>query len=484
MFAPAPLFLFKPPASYGPFEWIEAKGADRYRRALYTFRRRSTPYPALTVFDVADRRGVVREADADEHAAAGADGAERDGLRGVRPRARQAGGPRRRQDRRRAARRSRSGCASPARRRPTNSPCCSELLEKHRKRFAAGEANAAEVATGEKEPKAEPPAGLTFADWAAYTLVARVLLNLDETSPRSDPDVAAFDLLRIARDSSAPGRIRVAAGRRTSRSAAAATDDGFDRRSSTARTSTGWVNVNCHPGTFFVKDGEIVTTGTPTGFLRTEKQYENFVLDFDWMHVEKEKMANSRPVRLGRPAAGGRHAVHPRHRGAGAHQLRARRTAGRPATATSSASTGRRARRTARTRKGMERCLPSENRVKGGGEWNHYKVIANDGAIKLRGQRQGSVGREQVHAAEGLPRARERGGGVPLQEHQIKELPSTNPKPEEVAKVWEGHVSIFNGLDLKGWKTEKDAWKAGGGQLRRDGQGRPGQREEVRRSAN
>ena len=52
MFAPAPQFLFQPPASYGPFDWAEAKGEDRYRRALYTFRRRSTPYPALTVFDV------------------------------------------------------------------------------------------------------------------------------------------------------------------------------------------------------------------------------------------------------------------------------------------------------------------------------------------------------------------------------------------------------------------------------------------------
>ncbi len=52
VFAPAPLFLFQPPASYGPFDWTEAKGEDRYRRALYTFRRRSTPYPALTVFDV------------------------------------------------------------------------------------------------------------------------------------------------------------------------------------------------------------------------------------------------------------------------------------------------------------------------------------------------------------------------------------------------------------------------------------------------
>src|SRR5262249_59754437 len=51
VFTPAPLFLFDKPVSYGPFVWDEAKGEDRYRRALYTFRRRSTPYPALTVFD-------------------------------------------------------------------------------------------------------------------------------------------------------------------------------------------------------------------------------------------------------------------------------------------------------------------------------------------------------------------------------------------------------------------------------------------------
>src|SRR5579864_6703854 len=48
---------------------------------------------------------------------------------------------------------------------------------------------------------------------------------------------------------------------------------------------TGWVNVNCAPSTFYVKDGEIITTGKPTGYLRTAKQYENFIAEFDWMHV-------------------------------------------------------------------------------------------------------------------------------------------------------------------------------------------------------
>ena len=51
VFPPAPAFLFEPPASYGPKVWKESEGTERYRRALYTFRFRSVPYPALQVFD-------------------------------------------------------------------------------------------------------------------------------------------------------------------------------------------------------------------------------------------------------------------------------------------------------------------------------------------------------------------------------------------------------------------------------------------------
>ena len=51
VFPPAPEFLFQPPASYGPKTWIVDTGPDRYRRALYTFRFRSVPYPMLQTFD-------------------------------------------------------------------------------------------------------------------------------------------------------------------------------------------------------------------------------------------------------------------------------------------------------------------------------------------------------------------------------------------------------------------------------------------------
>jgi mono/diheme cytochrome c family protein len=48
---PAPQFLFNPPASFGPKTWNVDAGPDRYRRALYTFRFRSVPYPELQNFD-------------------------------------------------------------------------------------------------------------------------------------------------------------------------------------------------------------------------------------------------------------------------------------------------------------------------------------------------------------------------------------------------------------------------------------------------
>ncbi len=48
---PAPEFLFQPPASYGQKTWNEDQGESRYRRALYTFRFRSVPYPMLEAFD-------------------------------------------------------------------------------------------------------------------------------------------------------------------------------------------------------------------------------------------------------------------------------------------------------------------------------------------------------------------------------------------------------------------------------------------------
>jgi hypothetical protein len=227
----------------------------------------------------------------------------------------------------------------------------------------------------------------------------------------------------------------------------------------------GWVNVNCHPETFFVKNGEIVTTGNPTGFLRTEKQYENFVLDFDWMHVEPTKMANSGLFVWGDPlpAVGT-----PYTRGIEVQVLI--NFAPKDGWATSHGDIfsiwGARCTPDRPHPRGIERCLPSENRVKGAGEWNHYKVTANNGAIKLEVNGKEVSGVSKCTPRKGYLALESEGSECHFKNIRIKELPSTNPKPEEVAKEWEGHVSLFNGLDLKGWKTEEGAWKVAGGILK------------------
>ncbi|MCA9023143.1 MAG: DUF1553 domain-containing protein, partial [Planctomycetaceae bacterium] len=46
-----PAFLFDKPASYGPKTWNVEEDSERYRRAIYTFRFRSVPYPMLQAFD-------------------------------------------------------------------------------------------------------------------------------------------------------------------------------------------------------------------------------------------------------------------------------------------------------------------------------------------------------------------------------------------------------------------------------------------------
>ncbi len=56
----------------------------------------------------------------------------------------------------------------------------------------------------------------------------------------------------------------------------------------------GWVeltledftNVNCDPDTWTMKEGMIHCTGTPVGVTRSKKQYANFELVAEWMHLK------------------------------------------------------------------------------------------------------------------------------------------------------------------------------------------------------
>jgi hypothetical protein len=176
---PAPAYLFQPPASYAPFPWVEATGPDRYRRALYTWRRRSTPYPMLQTFDTPEgnvscaRRGrsntplqalmTLNETVSMEAARAFARRILEEGGHSDNERIDYA-----------------------FRRCLSRSPNATErdeltaLLAKQRARIADGWIDSWELATGGKTMP-ETPTGTTPAQLAAYTVLSRVLLNLDET---------------------------------------------------------------------------------------------------------------------------------------------------------------------------------------------------------------------------------------------------------------------------------------------------------------
>ncbi len=49
---------------------------------------------------------------------------------------------------------------------------------------------------------------------------------------------------------------------------------------------TGWVDVNTSPETWSARDGLLVCKGKPIGVMRSEKQYENFLLHIEWRHMQ------------------------------------------------------------------------------------------------------------------------------------------------------------------------------------------------------
>lgn len=180
VFPPAPEFLFTPPVSYSRKSWAESKGDDRYRRAVYTFRYRSVPYPMLQTFDAPNGDvSCVRRARSNTPLQALTTLNEPLFLESARALAlrvlREAGDT---DDRRitYAFRR----CVS---RTPTEKEKAEVLafLGQQTPRLAEGWLNAWELAGISPAASAQLPKGATPAQLAAWTAVARLLLNLDET---------------------------------------------------------------------------------------------------------------------------------------------------------------------------------------------------------------------------------------------------------------------------------------------------------------
>ena len=225
-------------------------------------------------------------------------------------------------------------------------------------------------------------------------------------------------------------------------------------------TLDGWVNVNCAPETWTVKDGKIVCTGIPTGIMRTDKQYENYILELEWKHLIPGGNAglfvhSDAITAVGKPFSrsiecqimdgnhGDMFAIH-----------------------------GATLAEDNPEPKGWMRSYPKEERVNPAGEWNHYRVESRDGTLTLAVNGTLVTRGYHLNPRKGYICLESEGSEIHFKNIRIKEMPGSLPPPELIAKKDEGFVSLYNGLDFRGWKDtpgNEGHWQADNWVIKYDG---------------
>ena len=236
----------------------------------------------------------------------------------------------------------------------------------------------------------------------------------------------------------------------------------------------GWINVNCAPETWTAANGVISCNGQPTGALRTTRQLENFIFEVEWRHLKSGGNAgifvwaspvaapgvpflrsievqvldngyNAKGKNKGYTTHGDVFPIHgasmkPIHAGGGA------------------------------------RCFPSEERSRSAPEWNHYRIEANAGKIRLSVNGKEVSGGDECNWRKGYLGLESEGSPTEWRNLRLKELPPTGATAAQSAPEDAGWKSLFNGVDLRGWtaaKADKTGWHGGSWSLQRPREGTP-----------
>lgn len=213
------------------------------------------------------------------------------------------------------------------------------------------------------------------------------------------------------------------------------------------RDLDGWVNVNCAPQTFTARDGMIISTGVPTGVMRTTRMYENFELELEWKHVQPKGNAGLFVWSDAVTAPGV-----PFTRSIEVQILDGLNTETYTSHGDIFSIHGATLKPDRPHPAGSMRCLPSERRCKPAGEWNHYKVVCRDGVIKLAVNGKEVSGGSGCSPRKGYICLESEGTECHFRNIKIRELPPGNPAPEQIAREDQGFRSLYNGIDLAGWK--------------------------------
>ena len=248
------------------------------------------------------------------------------------------------------------------------------------------------------------------------------------------------------------------------RPAAAVDADGF-RPLFDGRTLDGWTNINCAPSTWSVRDGMIHCTGKPIGELRTDRMYQNFVLELEWRHLKPKGNAGVFVWADAITAQG-----QPFHRGVEVQVLDGREAAGYTSDGDIFPIHG--AVMTPENGRGGQRAFPTEKRSNPSPEWNHYRIECVDGSISLAVNGKVVTKGHNASPRKGYICLESEGSPADFRNLRIKELPGAELPAKHIANMDEGFVSLYNGVDLSGWKTHGGLighWEPNDWRLRYDG---------------
>jgi hypothetical protein len=203
---------------------------------------------------------------------------------------------------------------------------------------------------------------------------------------------------------------------------------------------TGWVNVNTNKDTWTVRDGLLVCSGKPTGVMRSEKQYENFILHIEWRHMEAGGNSgvfawSTGTVPEGRPLPKGLEIQMLELDWVNQHKLKDGSLP--PIAYVHGELFGANGLTTVPDNPRNTRSKSLENRCLGKGEWNVYDVVCVDGVVKLSVNGKFVNGVSRASVKKGYLCLESEGAEIHFRNIRILELPPGITTSEQTAPVVE-----------------------------------------------
>jgi len=242
-----------------------------------------------------------------------------------------------------------------------------------------------------------------------------------------------------------------------------AAEEGF-RPLFNGRNLKGWVPVNTAPSTWSVRDGMIVCSGKPIGELRTERMYQNFIMEVEWRHMKPRGNAGIFVWADDITARG-----QPFHRSVEVQVLENAYGNTRGYTTHGDIFPIHGAKMTPINGRGGSRAFPTENRSKPSPNWNHYRIECDDGNISLAVNGKVVTRGRKASPRKGYICLESEGGVVHYRNLRIRELPSTPLEPGQVAIASRGYRCLYTGVDFSGWRVTGE-WQSRDWVFRYNGQ--------------